>query len=330
MSLRTNNLSAMAFKTRSGRTVAVGTGAMTTAIAVTLCSMLFLLLPSGVAIGFAALLLFPDSRDLLEQPISYALAFAITGLGFLLLLRTIALACGLTAFVGSKYVLRDHLSAIGQSRTGQLAATSAFATLTLMIAMKFPFGESRLYAVILLTIALIWIEVVLVRCLRRIGISNRKRAYYEGMSDDEKKRADRPRVRPLRPSFPDPSKLTSAEDAGRYQRRADDVAELHTWIGAAIIVIFTAFVGASISGFIEGAGPISALSMYVVLGFIGLGFWIQRRARGYRALSEDFANRRQELELELELAEAELALSDDSSLIQRWAAVASRLFVRAE
>lgn len=325
MSAPTDNLSGMAFTTRTGRTVAVDTGAMTTAVVLTVLSMFLLLLPLSVAIGFVVLLFFPESRDVFEQPISYALAYAITGLGFLILLRAIALTCMLTAFIGPKNDFRDHLSAMGKSRTAQFAALSALITVALMIAMRFPFGTSRAFVVVFLTVALIWIDVAIVRGLWRLGLTSRRRAYYAGMSEEQKQRADRPRAPRVRPSFPDPKVLTSAPDAARYQRRADEIAELHTWIGAGIIVIFTAFVGTSIAAFLEGAGPVSAMSMYVVLGFIGLGFWIQRRARGYRTLSADFNRRCQEIELD----EAERTMENSPGLMQRWAAFASRISGRA-
>ncbi|WP_262003113.1 hypothetical protein [Microbacterium sp. Mcb102] len=286
----------MAFKTRAGRTVSIGTGSMSTSIVLMMFSFVGLVAPAAVSLGFGAWLVWPDARAFAEDTLPAALALAIAVIGIQLLLRAGAACCYLVAFIGPRNNVRNHAAALARSRTGRYAILATAVSLALLPIMKYPFGDPRAFVIIFLTCALIVFDVLAFRGLTRISRTSRAEAFYDGMEEDEKRIADRPWPTSRRPSFPEPSQVASAEDARRYLRRAKDAAELHVWIGAGIIVIFTAFIGTSFSAIWEHPGPGPMIAVYVVLGFTALGFWLQRRARSYRALADDFAARASELE----------------------------------
>lgn len=287
----------MAFKTRTDRTVAVGTGAMSTAITMTALSLLLLIAPLAVAAGFGAWFLLPDQRRVIEDLLPSALAMAIACLGLQVMTRLLVATCALSGFIGPANRFRDQLSALANSMTARRAVFSACITVGLLIVMRFPFGSSRRFVIIALTIALVVTEVATLHGLVRIASASRRDAYFENMTPAETRIADRPWPVLSRPSFPDPSTVSTSAGADRYRRRASDIAELHTWIGAGIIVVFSAFVGASISALWEKPQAATPLPSMAVLACIGLGFWIQRRSRTYRSLAQEFLRRQRSLEL---------------------------------
>ncbi|MGH3689349.1 MAG: hypothetical protein ACRDT7_04260 [Microbacterium sp.] len=269
---------------------------MSTSIVLMMFSFVGLVAPAAVSLGFGAWLVWPGARAFAEDALPAALALAIAVIGIQLLLRAGAACCYLVAFVGPRSNVRNHVAALVQSRTGRYAILATAASVALLPVMKYPFGDARAFVIIFLTCALVVFDVWTFRGLMRISRTSRAEAFYHGMDEDEKRIADRPWPTSYRPSFPEPSQVASTEDARRYLRRAKDIAELHVWIGAGIIVIFTAFIGTSFSATWEQPGPGPMIAVYVVLGFTALGFWLQRRARSYRALADDFAARASELE----------------------------------
>ncbi|MGO4490154.1 hypothetical protein [Microbacterium sp. 2RAF4] len=286
----------MAFTTRTGRTAAIGTGSMSTSIVLMLVSFLGLAAPVAVAVGFAVWLLWPEARVSMKELLPAALYFAVSVLGLQVIIRAGAACCYLVAFVGPQSNVRNHLRALAQSNTGRYAALAAGVGIVMLPVMKYPFGSARAFVIIGLTVALVSLDILTLRGLTKISRTSRAAPFYEGMNEDEKRIADRPWPTSSRPSFPDPKSVKVAADASRYERRAKDIAELHVWIGAGIILIFTAFVGTSLSASWEKPGPGTMITVYVVLGFAALGFWLQRRARSYRALADEFAARASDLE----------------------------------
>ncbi len=277
-------------------------------------SFVGLMAPAAVSLGFGAWLVWPDARAFAEDTLPAALALAIATIGIQFLLRAGAACCYLVAFIGPGNSVRNHAAALVQSRTGKYAIVATAVSLALLPVMKYPFGDARAFVIIFLTCALIVFDVLTFCGLTRISRTSRAQAFYHGMDENEKRIADRPWPTSRRPSFPEPSEVASAADARRYLRRAKDTAELHVWIGAGIIVVFTAFIGTSLSASWEQPGPGPMIAVYVVLGFTALGFWLQRRARSYRALADDFAARASDLE-----AQASRVQSRRARLLHDWA-----------
>lgn len=287
----------MAFRTRSNRTVAIGTGAMSTAITMTALSLLLVIAPLAVAAGFCAWFLLPDLRAVIEDLLPSALDVARACLGFQLMTRLLVATCALSGFIGPANRFRDQISALANSITARRAVLSACMTVGLLIVMRFPFGPSSPFAIIALTVALVITEVATLHGLVHIASASRRDAYFENMTPAETRIADRPWPVLSRPSFPDPDTVSTSAGADRYRRRANDIAELHTWIGAGIIVVFSAFVGTSISALWERPQAATPIPSIVVLACIGLGFWIQRRSRTYHSLAQEFLRRQKALEV---------------------------------
>lgn len=311
----------MAFTTRSGRTAAIGTGSLTTSLVLMAFSLVLLTAPLAVALGFATWFVAPVARAFVEDQLPGALAVGIAAVGLQLVLRAGMAACFFVCFVGPAHRLRDSFAAARRSRTAWFASIALLLSIALAVVMRFPFGDPRPVAVIVLIGLLLTFDVLTARGLFSIARVSRASAFYEGMSEAEKRVADRPWPTSRRPSFADPAGIESEDDARRYERRANDAAELHVWIGAGIIVIFTAFIGTSLSASWADPGPASVIPVSVVIGFSGLGFWIQRRSRAYRSLAQDFARRAAELALQRETAEAaEAAEERTAGRLSRWIA----------
>ncbi len=289
----------MAFKTRSGRTVALGTGTVATAQALTVLSILISLVPVIVSAMLVAWFVNLDARTAIEEALPSAYAVAITFLGVVLMLQIFAGVTLLTGFIGPRNRLRDQVLAVLESRTGRIALLGFAIGIALVIAFRFPLGAGRNYFIIGLPVALTAVYVFLFIRLLRIALSNKRTAYFEGMTPLEKRIAGRTWSPTRHPDFPDLVRIEDAEDARRYARRAHDAAELHTWLGAGIIVIFSAFVGTSISWSWEDPEASSPVPMLLVLGFLALGFWIQRRAGSFRDMERALQARASELEQRL-------------------------------
>ncbi|KJQ54333.1 hypothetical protein RS85_01935 [Microbacterium sp. SA39] len=290
---------------------------MNTGAILAFASLALLVFPASVSAGYIAWFLWPGAREFIEAALPYALAFAITALGAQFMLRAGTAVCWLTAFVGPKNLVRDHFAASARSRTALLAVVAVALTFVLIAILRYPFGDARPFLIIGATGVLIALDIATVRGVLRIARTSRSAAFFDGMTEAEKRAADRPWPVRSRPSFADPSVIESVEDARRYARRAKDSAELHTWIGAGIIVISTAFIGSSLSAMWENPGPLSTFSGYTVLGFAALGFAIQRRARSYRALENDFSTRAHVLETRLAAASQQLRQPRRTGMITR-------------
>ncbi|MDQ0643771.1 hypothetical protein [Microbacterium murale] len=193
-------------------------------------------------------------------------------------------------FAGPSGRTRDQIFATLRSRTAWLAALSVIATLAQVAVLRAPSGEEKDAVFVGLTISLVLLDVLTHRGLHRIMAANSAVPYFDGMSEQQKRAADRPWPTWRRPSFPDPKALVSAADAQRYARRANDIALLHEWIGIGLVVVFSAFVGTTILEMFESTEPIGQLPVLLVLGFVALGIWLQRRAGSYRRLAESFSD----------------------------------------
>lgn len=206
-------------------------------------------------------------------------------------MRVFAGTCGIGTFAGPSGRMRDQIAAALDSRTAWAAVLSIIAVLALAVVVRLPSGDSRDIAFSALTLSLILLDVLVHRGLCRLIASNRKVPYFEGMTEQQKRVADRPWPNWVRPSFPLPTALMSRADAQRYARRANDIALLHEWIGTGLVIVFSAFVGTTVLGMINSKDPSAQLPMFLVLGFVALGIWLQRRARSYRRLAESFSDR---------------------------------------
>lgn len=318
----------MAFTTRSGRTVAVGTGAMTTAFTLTMFS-LFLLLPVvAIVVAWLIWLTVEPMQFEIEHVLPQMMTLGVSALGLAMLLQIMAMVCGFTAFIGPKNRFRDQLIAAIQSRTGRRSLAAIALVIILMFLMRYlPFDDTP-PIVIVLTVVLVIIEIALVRSLFRLRKSSRARPYFDNLSELQKDRADITWPIRVRPSFANLEDVSSPADAERYARRARDAAELHTWIGAGIIVVFTAFVGMSIAATWESPESTGPLPTLMVLGFIGLGYWIQRRSRVYRSLAEDYMRHRQDLE-SIQREQALESADAENGVFQRCITATARLFSRS-
>lgn len=285
----------MAFKTRGGRTVAQGNGAVVTATALWMVSLLLLAGPTSVAVAYGLWLIAPILRRPIAQTLPELFALAILAVAVLLFLRVCAGACSFGGFFGPSHRPRDVFAAYTSSRTARLAFASAVMLIFLLVALRYPLGALRPIAISALTFVVLALDVAATRGLFRIVRASRSAHYFEGMSEDQKAIADVPSSVARKPSFPAPSALESADDAGRYARRASAIASYHTWTGAGLIVVFSAFVGTTIPALWESKAFPEQVPMYVVLGALALGFLLQRRARSYEALAEAFFSRETEL-----------------------------------
>lgn len=133
---------------------------MTTAIVMSVFSLLLLLVPVAVAVAVAVLMWFvwPDARPIIEESLPAGLAFAISALGAQIVLRAGMATCWLAAFVGPKNLVRDHLAASIRSRTATFAASAGVLNLVLIVVMRFPFGDARSPIIIVVTAALLALD----------------------------------------------------------------------------------------------------------------------------------------------------------------------------
>jgi len=281
----------MAFKTRYGRTVAVGRGAMLTSLTLWFASMLLAIPSIAPPALVATWLVAPTLRTPIERILPEALAVAIVGLSLMFMLRALEFLCATAGFIGPRNRVRDGFAGIFRSRAGQCAIASLVLTLALIGVLQNPFGALRFPIAGALVLTLIFIDSLVFRGLLRISRTSKSAPYFSGMSEEEKDLADRPWPKGSRPSFPDPTSVSVAADALRYARRAEAISQAHTWSGAGIILVFSAFIGNSISAMVTDNGAGSMPTVMFILGAIALGYWLQRRARSYENLAKSFENR---------------------------------------
>jgi len=291
MSETSPRVSAMAFKTRSGRTAAIGRGAMITSMWI--WNLPMVLLPAIVA-NAAFFVLWsgaPPLRTSIERLLPGWFALTIEMLGLVLMIRVFAALCVATCFIGPFDRVRDSVFAVLRSRTGCAAVLSELITVALMPIIRFPFGPARFPLIAALTVALAIVDSLVLIGLRRISRASRKNAYFDNMTDGEKEKADRPWPKGEHPSFADPDALLSATDARLYASRATTIARAHTWAGAGITLVFSAFIGTAVTASWVDQGPGSMFLMVLVFGAIAIGYGLQRRANSYRRLAKAFHER---------------------------------------
>ncbi|MBQ3359623.1 MAG: hypothetical protein IJG47_12095 [Microbacterium sp.] len=268
---------------------------MTTSIVLSGVSYLFSFTALAAALIFLAWIVWPDALGRNEGYGPFALWIALQFLGLQILLRAGTAVCALVIFAGPQGAFLDHLGAILRSRTGVIALFSGITSVGLAAAIKVPFGPLRPVVMTLLAILLVVLDTLVLKGIGHIARTSRAHPYFENMDSVEKDAADRSWPVLSRPSFPELGEVKSIGDARRYARRAKDIAELHVWAGAGLVVVFSAFIGTTLSASWEEPGLPSVFGLYLVLGAVALGFWLQRRARSYRSLSSDFEMRAEDL-----------------------------------
>ena len=292
VSVGVDSVPGMAFTTRKkGRTVAIGHGSLVTARTLWGLSSVLLLVPLAVVVLAVVQAARPELESALDRPLASLVSASLAALALIFMMRVFAGTCGIGTFAGPSGRVRDQIGSALGSQTAWAAVLSIIAVLALVVVTRLPSSDSRDIAFIALVLSLILLDVLVHRGLRRLGASNRKVPYFAGMTEQQKRVADRPWPTWERPSFPSPKTLMSRADAQRYARRANDIALLHEWIGTGLVVVFSAFVGTTILGMVESKDPSGQLPMLLVLGFVALGIWLQRRARSYRRLADSFSDR---------------------------------------
>lgn len=281
----------MAFTTRTGRTVAIGHGTMTTVVALWIATtLIFVWAPILTSALILAWYLPGVDQDFLETAMSSTWGLALICIFIGLMVRTFAVAGGAGTYAGPENHLRDQFAAIRQARLTKWVLASAIAALALMIVSRTTF-DGRVFVVTGLMIVIAVADVFSIRGLWKVMRSNRKAAYFEGLTEAQKQKIDRRTGKWNRPSFPSEDLYVSPADARRYARRASDIAKIHEWIGGGLILVFSAFVGTTIPAMWESKDPLSQIPVWFVLGFVALGFWLQSRARSYIRLADSLEDR---------------------------------------
>lgn len=290
-----SSLACMAFRTRVGQTVAIGHGTMTATLCTWWGATALLIAPIGLVVTGAVWATVSSSRASLEEvlPPLYELSRTSLLMSFLMML-SLALVPAF-AFAGPDNSDRDRWMMVIRSTTARWCVLSGALAFGLLMAIQGPFLKRWLLALILaalLTTSTLRAGILLTLVYRR----NREAPYLEGMSEEEKRKSEQNRAARKRPSFPEVSTVGCPDDARRYSRRAAAISNIHTWAGAGVIVVFSAFVGSSLSTLVESGDSWALIPVYLVLGALALGFWIQRRADQYAALHAEFEARASELE----------------------------------
>lgn len=269
--------------------MAIGTGALYGWFLLWLLSALLLLVPLSFSIGLAFWFAWPAARPWIDEQLVAAITASLAAVGLSIMMRTFVVIFGAGTFVGPANHLRDIAAAAAQSRTLRRSVLSAGLMFTLGWVLQTDVGGPvRPFLILGTSTALIVLDVLILRGVAHIFITNRRSPYFDGMSEPQKQIADRPWPALLGSSFPDSRARISALDAARYRRRALAIARAHEWTGAGLILIFSAFVGTAATASWESREPYSIAPMFVVLGLVAVGFFIQRRARSYRTLAASF------------------------------------------
>lgn len=277
---------------------------MTATMVIWWTSCLLVAVPLAVAVERMIWIVWPAQRSMIESVLPSTMWGARTSLGALVVLQLLLLAASGMAFVSPRNTVRDRIRMLWRSRTGRWCALSVALAFALLVLTRYPIGDTRPFTTTVLSVALAGTLILGGRGLTRIYRSNRAVPYFEGMTEHEKTLADQPRSEAVRPSFPLPESALTADDAYRYARRAKTITETHVWVGGALIVIFSAFIGTSIVAMWESMEFTAWIPVYLVLGALAIGFWIQRRARAYDDLRKRFTARAEALEIEAEAAAA--------------------------
>lgn len=316
MSESLGSLHAMAFRSRHQRIIAIGNGMMVATRAAWILTRILIAGPFAVIVLYGCWFLSLGDRDVTEELIGYAISIAAMAMISRCFLQIVFIACGAVMFTGPTNSLGDRFRALVESRTVRWLLIDIALTIVLIVTAGLDLispVEVRLAVMLTLTVLLAVADVAVSRSLKRVFDANRRRAYFEGMSESEKELAAPIWPEFKRPSFPEPEVVVSALDAERYARRATAIAKTHTWSGTGFTVIFSSFVGSSISYMWESGDPASQVPTLFVLGLVALGFWLQRRSQNYHDLSARFTARA----LEIDAAAAFGDADETESLVDR-------------
>lgn len=286
----------MAFKTRSGRTAAVGRGAMIVGMALWWVVLAEIVL-AALAVGAGAWGDWAAGESLADGDYFFLLAVetATSLVTLALALHLVAVGWTLPVFVGPKSRIRDFVAAGVRSRTGWWFLSSAALLGSLRIALSWPASDAQLLVMIGLLVAWIAVWIIVLRGLRMIAHADRQQAYFEGMTESEKQVADNPWPSLATPGYLDVDRLESAEDADRYAHRAADTARVHDWLGGGVMVLATALLGAAVSRFFETSESAPWVWVAVSLLAVAFGYAVQRRGRAYHRLRESYEKASAEL-----------------------------------
>lgn len=218
---------------------------------------------------------------------------ALVNLAFVM--HVVAFGWALPIFVGPTSRIRDLAAAGLRSHTGRWFLISAALTGSLQIALWQPASVAQFILTLCLFAALTIVWILVLHGLRMIARTDRREAYFEGMSEREKRLADNPWPALATPGYLDIDHLNSADDADRYAHRAADAARMHDWIGGGIMVLSTALLGAAVSRFFEASEPTLWIWVAVSLLGVGLGYAVQLRGRAYHRLRESYEKASAEL-----------------------------------
>lgn len=269
--------------------MAIGHGTIVTALTIWLTTAALLLPTPVITAALIGAWYAPGADKLrIEQYLSTAWGVLMLCTMSAFLSRTFMIMGAAGLFAGPHNSWRDQLSALLQSRTVRWTAAGGVAIVALMVVMRFDFGYTRLVLFFGLCGATIAADIFSIRGLSKILRANRSIPYFQGLSEAMKRRTERLWRMRVRPTFPADNATVSPADARRYARRARDIARIHEWCGAGLIVIFSAFVGTALPVMWESNDPLSQIPVLLVLGLVALGFWLQSRGRTYERLAESF------------------------------------------
>lgn len=292
----------MAFRTRTGRVVAVGHGTMVLSQLFWWVVLLLLVLVALAQLLGATVLWVPEQIPWAPdgRPGTVAATINDTAAALMQLAMTFSLidvGCGFTIFISAtsgwgpqKTVrLRDYASAAVSSLTGRWFLFGALIAALLSVELQRPAETSRTVVSLICLGLLITVWIMVLRGIRRITATNRAQPYFSGLTDDQKDLAENPWPTRVKPTFPDPELTGSEDDAMRYARRAHRIARLHEWIGGGVIALSTAVLGAAVAQFFVPSGDVAPwITSIVALLVLALGYAIHRRGSQYNRLREQF------------------------------------------
>lgn len=289
----------MAFKTRRNRSAAVGRGTMITALvlwAFALTQMTFgaVALTAGAVTSWAAdgVLTGEEYRDAVRT------ASRLVELAIIMSLLSFMVA--LAAFVGPQPHIKGRIVGGEASRvrslavagvesvTGRWFVVATAISVAMLIALAQPSSVNQLIICAALFAAYLALWIVVLRGIRRIAASDNSSAYFEGMSETEKKMADTPLPAFDPPGFVRLDQLKSAADATRYAHRAEDLARMFDWIGRSIGVLAAAVLGWLVSTWFSEPVSWSSIGVLAALASVLVGFGLERWARAYGRLQEQY------------------------------------------
>lgn len=285
----------MAFKTRTGRTAAIGRITMNLSVVLWWIVLVELILIT-LALSAGAWSGWLSTGSPIKGDFRVASETAAELANLVLITHLPEFGMAIAVFAGPKNRLRDQAAAAMQSRTGRWFMLSSALTIALLVTLRAApsAGQAFLAAALLVSLVCVW--WVVLRGVRSIARSDDAAPYFEGMSEQEKVLADSPwPSRPIK-GFLDLDLLVTSADADRYAHRAADIARMHDWLGGGLFVVSTAFLGAAVAQLFE-AGSTSPL-VWAGLSLLGAagGYAVQRRGRVYHRMQEEYERAGAELD----------------------------------